>query len=177
MKRPSLIVGGSLTQRLQAAEAARQRKDFQACLEMLQDASRLAPANSGILLQLGQFYGFRYDYAAAEDCFEQALRLAHHKSEMLMAITDHCHIFRNPDMVERYLRLALEQPDVTPQACIKLAELYERLSRLPEAAQLVERALTLNPAYPAALLVRVRLERLAGRLETAEHVLRSFISK
>jgi tetratricopeptide (TPR) repeat protein len=88
----------------------------------------------------------------------------------------YCRIFRS-EIRERYLRRALEQNDVTPEACIKFAELYERLRRLPEAAQLVERALKLDPAYPAALLVRARLERLAGRLETAEQVLRSFITK
>jgi hypothetical protein len=37
--------------------------------------------------------------------------------------------------------------------------------------------LQLNPAFPAALLVRARLERLAGQLEPAEQTLRSFITK
>jgi hypothetical protein len=96
---------------------------------------------------------------------------------MLTAVADRCQNFRNPETIERYLRRAVEQPDSAPETRIKLAELYERLRRLPEAAQLVERALKLNPAYPAALLVRARLERLAGRLETAEQVLRSFITK
>jgi tetratricopeptide (TPR) repeat protein len=177
MKRPQLIAPGSLNRMLQAAEAAWERKDFQECLETLDRASRLAPANTGILLQLGRIHGLRYDYAAAERCFEQALRLAPRKIEMLTAIADKCQSFRNPAIEERYLRRALEQADVTPVACVKLAELYERLRRLPEAAELVERALKLNPAFPAALLVRARLERLAGRLEPAEQVLRSFITK
>jgi Flp pilus assembly protein TadD len=162
---------------LQAAEAAWVIKDFQACIETLQSASRLAPANTGILLRLGGLYGQRYDYAAAERCFEQALRLAPRKNDLLTAVVDHCLNFRNPDLAERYLRRALEQPDAMPQTCIKLAELYERLRRLPEAAQLVERALASNAANPAALLVRARLERQAGRLERAEQMLRSFITK
>jgi tetratricopeptide (TPR) repeat protein len=176
MKRP-LVAAGSLNRMLQAAETAWQRKDFQKCIETLQSACRLAPANADILLRLGRIYGLRYDYAAAETCFEKALRFAPRKIGMLVAIADQCQNFRNPDIAERYLRRALEQPDATPQACIKLAELYERVRRLPEAAQLVERALALNPAYPAALLVRARLERLAGRVEAAEQVLRSFITK
>ena len=162
---------------LQAAEAAWERKDFQACLETLASANRIAPANTSILLQLGRIHGLSYNYAAAESCFEKALRVAPRRTEMLTAIADHCQNFRNPEIAARYLRRALEQPDATPLACIKLAELYERLRRLPEAAQLVERALQLNPADPAALLVRARLERLAGRLEPAEHVLRSFLTK
>jgi tetratricopeptide (TPR) repeat protein len=162
---------------LQTAETAWERKDFQECIKTLESASRLVPSNAGILLQLGRIHGLRYDYAAAERCFEQALRFAPRKTGTLMAIVDHCRNFRNPDIAAHYLRCALEQADAPPEACIKLAELYERLRRLPEAAQLVDRALTLNPANPAALLVHARLERLAGRLEAAEQVLRSFISK
>ncbi|MGD1087639.1 MAG: sulfotransferase [Verrucomicrobiota bacterium] len=177
MRRTPITSPGSLKQLLQAAEAARERMDFQTCIKTLQTASRLAPANVGVLLQLGRIHGLRYDYTAAERSFEQALRFAPRKTEMLTAIAEHCQNFRNPDIAERYLRRALEQPDATPQACIKLAELCERLRRLPEAEELVERALKLDPAYPAALLVRARLERLSGRLEPAEAVLRSFITQ
>ena len=177
MKRPQLIAPGSLNRILQAAEAAWLRKDFQECIETLERASRLAPANAGIHLQLGRVYGLRYDYAAAERCFERATRFAPRKTEMLKAVAKHSEDFRNPEITERYLRQTVEQPDSAPETYIKLAELYERRRRLPEAAQLVERVLKLNPAYPAALLVRARLERQAGRLEEAEHVLRSFITK
>ena len=96
---------------------------------------------------------------------------------MLVAVANQCHYFQNPELVERYLRCAVEQPDATPLACLKLAELYERLRRLPEAAQLLERALKLNPNYPVALLLQARLERVAGQLEQAEQLLRSFITK
>ena len=104
MKRPPLVASGSLNRMIQAAEAAWQRKDFQECLETLESASRLAPSNAGILLQLGRIYGLRYDYAAAERCFEQALRFAPRKTEMLTAIVDHCHNFRNTKLAEHYLR-------------------------------------------------------------------------
>ena len=177
MKRTSLIAGGSLQQRLQAAELAWHRKDYLACLETLQEASRLAPANTAILLQLGRVQGLRYDYAGAQHSFEQALRLATRKTEMLTLVADYCQNFRNPDLAEHYLRCAIEQPDATTPAYVKLAELCERLRRLPEATQLIEQALKLHPGFPAALLVRARLERTAGQLEVAEQVLRSFITK
>jgi tetratricopeptide (TPR) repeat protein len=176
MKHASSLTPGSLSRLLQAAEAAWQQKDFQKCLDTLQAASRLAPANTGVLLQLGRIHGLGHDYAAAQSCFEKALRLAPKKTALLAAVAEHCQNFSNPDLEEHYLRRALDQPDATPQACVKLAELCER-RRLPETAQLVERALTLNPHFPAALLVRARLERIAGRLENAEQVLRSFIAK
>jgi len=177
MKRPQLVSQGLLTRRLQTAQAAWARKEFEAAIEILESANRLAPANPGILIELGRANGLRYNYEAAERWFEKTLCFAPRKTEMLTTIAAHCQFFRNPELAERYLRRVLEQPDATPQACIKLAELYERLRRLPEAGQLVERALKSNPDDPAALLVRARLERLAGRLETAESGLRSFITK
>lgn len=177
MKRTVFATPDSLNGKLQAAEKAWAFKDYQGAIEALQSASRLAPANTSILLRLGGWSGLRYDYAAAERCFEKALRLTPRKHEMVEQIITHCLNFRHPDIAERYLRLALEQPGAAPQTCIQLAELYERLRRVPEAVQLVERVLAANPNYPAALLVRARLERLEGRLETAEQTLRSFITK
>ena len=44
---------------------------------------------------------------------------------------------------------------------------------VPEAAQLIDRALRLNGACPPALLARARLERQAGHLAEAEKLLRS----
>jgi Tfp pilus assembly protein PilF len=177
MKRPPSAPAGLLNRRLQEAEAAWARKDFQQCIETLQSARRLAPANPDIILQLGRIHGLRYDYAAAERCFEQARRLAPGKTEMLTAVANYCRDFRNPELTERYLRLAVGQPDVPPQTGVKLAELYERLRRLTEAAQLVERTLKLNPGFAPALLVRARLERTAGRLEAAEQTLRDFVNQ
>ena len=173
----SIIAAGSLNRMLQDAGTAWERGDFQECIETLQRAHRLAPSNTGILLQLGRVQGLRYDYAAAESCFEHALRIAPKKIEMLSEIAEQCLNFRNPEIGERYLRRAVEQPNVTPRAFVQLAELCERLRRLPEAAQLVQRALKLNPAYPPALIVRARLERQGGHLEAAEQALRDLLNR
>jgi tetratricopeptide (TPR) repeat protein len=177
MKGASFTSSGALNRMLQAAEKAWLFKDFQTSIEIFKDASRLAPANTTILLRLGSLSGQRHDYATAERCFEKALRLAPRKNEMIHEIISHCLNFRNPDIAECYLRRALEQPMATPQTCIMLAELYEKLRRMPEAALLVERALASKPVHPGALMVRARLERLAGQLEQAEKTLRSFITQ
>jgi len=177
MKRSRLISQGSLDRLLKTAYAALERKDFQTGIEALESANRLAPSNARILLQLGNVYGMRYDYPAAERCFEQALRFAPSKRVMLVAVANHCHYFRNTELLERYLRRSLDEPDATSLDCLKLAELCERLHRLPEATQLVERALNLDPADPAALVISARLERTTGRLEQAEQRLRSTVSK
>lgn len=177
MKRLQLVSQGLLARRVQESQAAWSRNDFPAAIEILESAHRLAPANSEILIILGQLNGWRYNYEAAGQWFEKALRFAPRKTEMLITIGEHCKNLRNLDLAERYWQQALKQPDVTPLAYAKLAELYERLRRLPEAAQLAEQALTMDPACPAALLIRARLDRLAGRLETAEQMLRTLLAK
>ena len=177
MKRPTLVAAGSLNRLLEAAKAAWERKDFSEGIETLERARRLAPSNAGVLLQLGRFHGLRYNYAAAERCFESALRIAPKKIEMLAAIAEYCQNFRNPAVAELFLRRALERPDVTPLVCIKLAELDERLRRIPEATQLMERALAIDPAFPAALLLQARLERLGGEGEAGETVPRLFLNQ
>ena len=174
MKRRTLVSQGALNRLLQAAEQAWHRKDFQQNLELLERASRMDPANTGILLQLGRMHGLRYDYTAAERCLERAIRLAPRRTETIALAGAYCRDLRNAELSERYFRQAADQKDATPEMLADLAELYERHRRLPEAAQLIERALQLNPACPLALLGRARLERQAKRLDTAEQLLRAF---
>jgi len=173
LKRHSLVPQGSLSRMLQAAEQAWKRRDFQENIELLQRASRLDPANPSILLQLGRVHGLCFDYAAAEQCFERAIRVAPRKTEALTAAGMGSRDFRNPELAERYFRRAAEQKDSTSETLVHLAELYERVRRVPDAAGLIERALQLDPASATARLARARLERQAGRLEEAEKLLRT----
>src|SRR5271154_4788872 len=174
MKRPQLVSKGSIARTFQSAGEAWKRKDFQQSIELLEHASRLDPANASILLQLGRMYGLRYDYTAAERCFEKAVCIALKKTQALWAAGMQSRDFRKLDLTERYLRLAAEQKDATPDMLIHLAEFYERLRRMDDANQLVGRALQANGTCPSALLARARLDRQAGRLEEAEKMLRSF---
>ena len=130
-----------------------------------------------VLLNLGHWYGLRYNYAAAEQCFEKAVRIAPNKAEILAVAGMHCGDFGNYAMSERFFLHAMEQPNAVPKMFAQLAILYERQRRLDEAAVIVERALHLNNACALALLVKARLERQAGRLEEAERIIRSFVTK
>jgi Tfp pilus assembly protein PilF len=176
MKRPTIIARGSLQRMTETSESAWAAKKFPEAIETMERASRLAPSNPAVLLRLGNMHGLRYDYVAAGCCFDKVLRLAPRKLEGLVAVVNRCQGFRNPDLPEHYLRLALEQPDATPSVLVTLAELCERRHRLPEAADLVNRALHLDSSFPAALLARARLERQSSQLEVAETTLRSFLS-
>jgi len=176
MKRPQLVSPGSLRRMMQAAAEAENCRDFQQCIEILERACRLDPANSGILLNLGGIYGKRYDYAAAARCFEKAIRVAPKKSEALSAVLRQCREFGREEMAEPYLRQAAEQKDAPPEVLVKLAELYERLRRMEAAGALIERALQARRDYAPALLARARQDRQAGRLGDSEELLRSFLA-
>jgi tetratricopeptide (TPR) repeat protein len=176
MKRPQLVSPGSLNRMLQSANEAWERRDFQQSFELLERASRLDPANSRILLQMGQQYGRRCDYAAAERCFEKAVRVAPRKTEVLATAARLSVDFASHQLAEHFFRLALEQKDASPETFARLAELYERLRRLPEASSLVEQALQLDANCALAQLTRARLNRQAGLLEEAERVLRPILA-
>jgi len=176
LKRKSLVSAGSLNRMLQAADDSYKRGDFQQSIEILERASRLDPANGELLFLLGRVHGMNYDYAAAERCFEQAIRIAPDKREALATAERQCANFPSYNkLAEHYCRRVTEQDGASPEHLIKLARLYERRHRFEEASQLVDRALQLNGTFPHALLVRARLDRQVGRLEEAEQVLRSLL--
>jgi Flp pilus assembly protein TadD len=176
LKPPSLISKGSLDRMLKAVGEAWGNQDFPQAIELLERASRLNPSNAAILLDLGRFHGLRYDSAAAERCFEQAVRVAPNKTEMLALAGLNCRDFGNFALAEKFYLRAAEQKNASPKIFVKLAELYERLRRMDEAAAMAERALQLDRACPEALLTLARLKRQAGHLDEAEKILRAFVA-
>src|ERR1700722_15978844 len=65
---------GDLQRILESAQESWRRFDFQKCVELMERALRLAPGHSGILLDLGTYHLKARNYAAAEECFENAIR-------------------------------------------------------------------------------------------------------
>ena len=176
MKRPQLIAPGSLNRMIQDADEAWRRGDFQQCFGLLERAGRFNLANSRILMQLGKLYGQRYDYVAAERCFEKATRVASKKAETLTMAGRLFVDFARHQLAERFFQQALEQPDSTSDTIARLAELYERLRRTQDATAMVERALHLDNACPLARLTQAKLRRQSGRLVEAEQALRLMLT-
>jgi tetratricopeptide (TPR) repeat protein len=176
MKRPQLVSAGSLNRMIQAGNECCTRGDFQQGIEIFERASRLDPANWRLRLHLGRAHGFNFDYAAAERCFEQAVRIAPKKSEAFATAGRSSIEFGRPQMAEAYFRRALEQKDAPADTFAGLAQLYERLHRTGDAATMVERALKLDNACPLARLTQAKLHRQAGQLAEAEQVLRPILT-
>jgi len=172
-----LVSPGSVARLLKTSGEAWDRKDFQQCIDLLERASRLDPANATVLLRLGRCYGLRCDYAAAERCLEKAVRVAPKKTETLALAAEMSTVFPNQQLAERYYQRALEQKDAPPEAFVGLAEICERRNGLEDAAALVDRALQLDGGCGLALLARARLDRQAGRLDSAEKAVRSLLAQ
>lgn len=177
MKRLQLASKGSLSRLANAATEAWARQDFPQYFELMQRASRLDPANHGLLLDLGSAYGQRYDYAAAERCFEKGIKVAPDRGNALAMAGTHCRNFGRYELARRYFERAIENPDAPPDTFVKLAELYERFHFINEASQLVDRALKLDADCALALLARARLDRVTGQLEQAEKRIRTLLQK
>jgi len=176
MKLKRLISQGSLSRLLREAEESWNRQDFTKSIETLERASRMDPANVGVLLDLGRAHGVCQDYAAAERCFDRAARLAPRRAEAMAMAGVHCRDFMRYEMARHYFELATKEPGASADTFVKLAELYERFRLLEEAGEAVDHALRLDGKCALALLVRARLDRLTGKLEPAEKMVRSFLT-
>ena len=177
MKRFRMISDGALLRLRQGAVEAWQRQDYPQYFKIMEQASRQDPANPAILLDMGGAYGKRYDFAAAERCFEKAVRVSPNREDTLVMAGTHCRAFDHYEMARAYFERAIKEPKVSPDACAKLAEIYERFRLLEEAGELVDRALRLDPACALASLVRARLDRLSGKPEEAERRLRPLLAQ
>jgi len=162
---------------LRDAQSAWERQNYQHSFEILERAARLSPNDPIIWLELGNVQGRRFDFAAAEKYFDQAIRVSGWKGEAFLAAGLHCANFRNDAMAERYLSRGLERGKAPGAALIKLAWIYERQHRPEKAAELVARVLRSDASNVAAMFVQARLERLAGHWEGAETKLRRFLSQ
>jgi len=177
MKRQKLISKGSLSRLFQDAVEAWRRQDYQQTIALLERASRLDPANTNVLLDLGRAYGLRYEFESAERCFEKAIKIAPRKTYALIEAGLRSQGFGNYQMAAGYFERATREKGATADVFVTLAELYERGPRANESTALVERALALQPDHPPSLLVRARLKRLAGSLEEGEKSTHELLQK
>jgi tetratricopeptide (TPR) repeat protein len=161
---------------LQQADQAWNSRDYQQCFEQMERASLMAPANSQILLTLGQRYGSRWQSEKAKSCFQKAARVGGNPAETRATAGRLSAEFFNHELAEFFFRQALAQKRVTSDTIARLAELYERGRRPQDAAALVARALHLDPTCPLARLTQAKLQRQAGQFAEAESVLRPVLT-
>src|SRR5579871_4541540 len=114
MKPQRLTSQGSITRMMQSAAEAWNRLDYTQSIELMERASKLDPANTGLLLDLGRAYGMRYDCASAERCFEKAAQLSPRKAEVLAMAGTQCRGFNRYEMARHYFERAIAEPGSPP---------------------------------------------------------------
>jgi len=162
---------------LAKAAAAWQRNEHDQSIEILKRASQMAPDEHRILLDLGRCYGSRFDYAAAEQCFEKAIRVSRWDTSAFITAGTHSTVFNQHEMAKNYFERALKKNAGSPEVLVELEKIYERQNQLATATEFAEQALRLNADCRPALLARARLHRLSGQKDEAEKLLRSFVTK
>lgn len=177
MSKPLSLRQGLLPQLIKNSEAAWKRRNYKQGIEILEQASQLAPDDSRILLYLGRCHGLRYDYVSAERCIERAVRVEGWQTESFLKAGRYCLSFRQYEMAESFFERALKRDRNAVEILVELARIYLRQGRLNDAGGLLHRAAQLNKDFTPMLLVRARLHRLSEQLEEAEKVLRSFVAK
>ena len=174
MKRHALVSEGTILRLLQAGQKAFQECKYDECFETFERARRLAPASATILLDIGGFHVRRNEHAKAAECFDRALKLSPNKTATLENAGKRCSDGSAYALARQYLEQAAAQKDVTAEALAALGGVYERLRRMDDANAVADRAIKLNPNSTAAILIRARLDHLAGRNAEAEARLRAF---
>ena len=174
MKQRALVSEGTILRLMQAAQKAFQECKYEECFETFERARRLAPANIRILLDIGGFYVRRYEQARAAEYFERAIKLSPRKTATLEDAGARCRDAASFELARQYLEPAAAQKDVSAEGLAALGGVYERLRRMDDANAVAERAIKLNPNSTAAILIKARLEHLAGRNAEAEARLRAF---
>jgi tetratricopeptide (TPR) repeat protein len=166
-----------LSQLLQAARVAWQQSQRQRSIDLLEQATRIAPEDPRILFDLGRCRGLRHDYEAAERCFEKAIRISGWKTEAFIQAGRCCLNFFQDKMAERYFERALKRDGNSTETLGRLAQICLRSNRLAEAAGFADRALFLDKDFPPALVARGILFRLEKEPEKSEALLRSFVNR
>lgn len=159
----------------EAAEAWR-RQDYSRTIDLLERASRAAPANIGIRLDLARALGLRYRFSEAEEHFERAIRLAPGRAEILAEAGRRSLEFGHDEMATGYFERACREQSVPLSARLSLAELRERHSRLDAAAEQIAQAAVAAPDDPRVRVAQARLAKLQGRVAEAEPLLREALA-
>lgn len=174
MKQRALVSEGTILRLMQAAQKAFQECKYDECFETFERARRMAPANIAILLDIGGFHVRRNEIAKAAEYFERALKLSTKRTATLEDAGKRCRDGQVFDLARQYLEQAAAQKDASAEGLAALGGVYERLRRMDDANAVAERAIKLNPSSTAAILLRARLDHLAGRNAEAEARLRAF---
>lgn len=157
--------------RIQKAQVAWQQRQFDAAITCYEQALKLAPTHSGLMVDLSRAYALRYRFGEAEELVNRAC-LLHPDDPMLQIMLGRTYFMiqqfdRAIECFQTALKFELPQSRQA-ETLYELTRMYERLHRLDEARASVSKSLELEPHQPVLQYLLGLIERRAGNLELAE---------
>lgn len=172
MSRPHQNRSSPAIERLyRESDEAWENQDYQKSISLIERATRKEPHNPSLLLNLARACGRRYDFPAAERCFEKAVHISTDRAHTLGEAGRICLELDDLNLAVGYLARAIQKQGVSVGSLITLADLYIRDNHIDEAAGLVARAAQIDRKDPRVRLAEAMLTRLRGNLPEAKSLL------
>ena len=155
---------------LQQATALWKLRQFDEAICRYQEAVRSTPNDFRTLIEASRALGYRYRIEQSIALLQRAARLGPHRAEIQHAIAETYAKLHRPREAEVHFREACRL-DGHPRSLFELARLCERRHAIDEADELVTKLLLKSPNSLDALILRSRLQRRRGDIESAEAML------
>jgi tetratricopeptide (TPR) repeat protein len=142
-----------------------------AAIESFQHALQIDPAHPVALLNLGNAYRQKKNWADAKATLQRALDLSPEDPEVNYSLAMVYAQLDDPDHTYDYLKKALALRPAYPEALNNLGVLYLRTRRTQEAIHSFEESIRVAPGYDQSYLNLARVYALLGDREKARAIL------
>lgn len=151
-------------------------ENFEEAIEILEQERRRHPDSSIAAFFLGMAYKQTMDYTKALENLKASASLPPRIKEAVIELVDVLLILKDYEQAQTWLDVADNQNIDPGKIAFLKGELYSRQNRCEEAAQVFEKAQTINPSYRQAAEFKVALCYLkAQKLKAAQERLKASI--
>jgi tetratricopeptide (TPR) repeat protein len=145
--------------------------DTAAAIEFFQRALQIDPAHLIALLNLGNAYRQRKEWAEAKKTLQRVFDIGPDDPEVNYSLGMVCAQLEESDRAYEFLKRAVELRPVYPEALNNLGVLYLRTRRPVEAIHSFEESIRVAPEYDQSYLNLARVFAIQGEREKARQVL------
>jgi len=145
--------------------------DAATAIEFFQQALQIDPAHLIALLNLGNAYRQRKEWAEARKTLERAFEVAPDDPEVNYSLGMVCAQLEESDRAYEYLKRAVMLRPVYPEALNNLGVLFLRTRRPEEAIHSFEESIRVAPEYDQSYLNLARAYAIQGQREKARQAL------
>ncbi|MDQ1409396.1 MAG: hypothetical protein QOJ41_1131 [Acidobacteriaceae bacterium] len=142
-----------------------------AAIDFFRRALQIDPAHLIALLNLGNAYRQRKEWAEAKKAFERAFEVGPDDPEVNYSLGMVCAQLEESEQAYEYLQRAVTLRPIYPEALNNLGVLYLRTRRPTEAVRSFEESIRVAPEYDQSYLNLARVYAIQGQREKAREVL------